>query len=65
MDKITGFLAPTIIALIIFILNAFLPGRWVTGYITRPGSTEKMRYHLNGILRIYEPDTDMVCTGVF
>lgn len=49
MDKVLGFLAPAIIAIIIFVLNAVLPGRWVTGYITRPGSDEKMRYHLNGI----------------
>jgi len=48
MEKILGFLAPTLIALLVFILNALLPGRWVTGYITRPGTTQKMRYHLNG-----------------
>ncbi len=49
MDKFLGFLAPVFIAFLIFGLNAALPGRWVTGYITRPGSGEKMRYHLNGI----------------
>jgi protein-S-isoprenylcysteine O-methyltransferase Ste14 len=49
MEKIGGFLAPTIIALLIFLLNAILPGRWVSGYITKPDSTEKVRYHLNGI----------------
>jgi protein-S-isoprenylcysteine O-methyltransferase Ste14 len=50
MDRIMGVLAPVMIMAVIFILNAFLPGRWVSGYITRPGSSEKMRYHLNGIL---------------
>ena len=50
MDKILGVLAPVIIMAAIFFLNAFLPGRWVRGYITKPGSAEKMRYHLNGIL---------------
>lgn len=49
MDKIMGFLAPVVIMAVIFILNAFLPGRWVSGYIPKPGSLEKMRYHLNGI----------------
>ncbi len=50
MEKTLGFLAPVIVSLIIFILNALLPGRWVTGYVTKANSTEKMRYHLNGIL---------------
>jgi delta14-sterol reductase len=49
MDKIVGFLAPILISVMIFVLNALLPGRWVTGYITKTNSTEKMRYHLNGI----------------
>lgn len=49
MDKILGFLAPGIISFVIFILNIVLPGRWVKGYITKKNSTEKMRYHLNGI----------------
>jgi delta14-sterol reductase len=50
MDKTLGFLAPITISIIIFILNALLPGRWVTGYIIKTNSTEKMKYHLNGIL---------------
>jgi len=49
MDKALGFLAPIIISFLIFILNTILPGRWVTGYIAKKNSTEKMRYHLNGI----------------
>ena len=50
MDKILGFLAPTLIYLMIFFLNALLPGRWVAGYITKANSQERMKYHLNGIL---------------
>jgi len=49
MDKLLGFLAPVFIAALVFILNALLPGRWITGYITRSGSSEKMKYHINGI----------------
>ena len=49
MDKVSGFLAPIFIAALVYILNALLPGRWITGYITRPGSAEKMKYHINGI----------------
>jgi protein-S-isoprenylcysteine O-methyltransferase Ste14 len=48
MDNITGFFIPILIYVIIFALNALLPGRWVTGYVTKPNSAEKMRYHLNG-----------------
>ncbi|MBY0424112.1 MAG: DUF1295 domain-containing protein [Cytophagales bacterium] len=49
MDFIIGFLAPTFIYFILFVLNAIVPGRWVTGYVTKPNSNEKLRYHLNGI----------------
>lgn len=48
MDRITGFFTPVLIYALIFSLNALLPGRWISGYITKPGSAEKMRYHLNG-----------------
>jgi delta14-sterol reductase len=50
MNIAFGILAPVLIAVIIFLLNVFLPGRWVTGYITKKDSDEKMRYRLNGIL---------------
>lgn len=50
MKYAAGFLAPIFIYAFIFILNAVLPGRWVTGYVTRTGTTEKLRYHLNGLL---------------
>ena len=49
MDIILGFLTPFAIFIILFILNAILPGRWVTGYVTKVNSAEKLRYHLNGI----------------
>jgi delta14-sterol reductase len=48
MDNIVGFFTPILIYAIIFALNALLPGRWVPGYVTKPNSAEKMRYHLNG-----------------
>jgi uncharacterized membrane protein len=50
MYKTLGFLAPVMITIFIFVLNALLPGRWVTGYVTKVNSKEKLRYHLNGFL---------------
>ncbi len=50
MENVLGFLAPIAVYLVIFILNAVLPGRWVTGYVTKPNSAEKLRYRLNGLL---------------
>jgi len=32
MDKIFGLLAAVLITALIFVSNALLPGRWVTGY---------------------------------
>lgn len=49
MEKLLGFLAPVFVALLVYILNALLPGRWIKGYINKPGSSEKMNYHINGI----------------
>jgi protein-S-isoprenylcysteine O-methyltransferase Ste14 len=49
MDNALGFLTPIMIFMIIFILNVLLPGRWVTGYVTKKNTSEKLRYHLNGI----------------
>ncbi|MFO7935765.1 MAG: DUF1295 domain-containing protein [Bacteroidales bacterium] len=49
MEKGMGILAPVVVMTAVFLLNAFLPGRYVRGYISRPGSTEKVTYHLNGI----------------
>lgn len=50
MEKVFGFFAPFLVYVLIFFLNALLPGRWVTGYINKSGTTEKMRYRLNGLL---------------
>lgn len=50
MIKILGFLTLPFLSALIFCLNAFLPGRWVTGYINKKDSNEKEKYHLNGIL---------------
>jgi protein-S-isoprenylcysteine O-methyltransferase Ste14 len=50
MEKVFGFFSPFFIYILIFILNALLPGRWVTGYVIKTGSTEKLKYRLNGLL---------------
>ncbi|MBN2274234.1 MAG: DUF1295 domain-containing protein [Bacteroidales bacterium] len=50
METLAGFLAPALIYLYIFILNAVLPGRWFKGYINGPHSDEKLKYRLNGLL---------------
>jgi len=50
MEKIAGFLAPTLVYGFIFILNVSMPGRWVQGYVTKPNSNEKLRYRLNGLM---------------
>lgn len=49
MNYVLGFLAPIIVYFYIFALNAILPGRWVTGYVTKAGTTEKLKYRLNGL----------------
>ena len=53
MQNLLGFFTPAILYLYIFILNAILPGRWVTGYVTKKGSNEKLRYRLNGLLVLF------------
>jgi protein-S-isoprenylcysteine O-methyltransferase Ste14 len=53
MENLPGFLAPLGIALLIFILNLILPGRWVTGYVTRTGTSEKLKYRINGIFVLF------------
>ena len=50
MEQVLGFVAPILIYFIIFLLHALLPGRWVTGYATKEGTEEKLRYRLNGLL---------------
>ena len=53
MEKILGFLTPVFVYLFIFILNYILPGRWVTGYVCKPGTNEKLRYRLNGLIVLF------------
>src|SRR5512133_1350909 len=50
MEKVSAVLAPLLVYVLIFILNALLPGRWVTGHVNKPGTSEKLRYRLNGLL---------------
>ena len=49
MKEILGFFTPAVVYLYIFLLNLALPGRWVTGYVTKTGTTEKLKYRLNGL----------------
>jgi protein-S-isoprenylcysteine O-methyltransferase Ste14 len=65
MDKIIAFLAPVLISGLIFGLNALLPGKWVTGYIRKKDSEEKMRYHLNGIFVFFVTLLIWFLTGYF
>jgi delta14-sterol reductase len=53
MEKLLGFLAPALVYIFIFFLNAALPGRWVAGYVTRKDSAEKLKYRLNGLLVLF------------
>jgi protein-S-isoprenylcysteine O-methyltransferase Ste14 len=49
MKETIGFLTPTLVYALVFALNALMPGRWVTGYVTKSNSDEKLRYRLNGL----------------
>lgn len=53
MEKLLGILAPVFVYLFISVLNAIMPGRWVVGYVNKPGSTEKLTYRLNGLLVLF------------
>jgi protein-S-isoprenylcysteine O-methyltransferase Ste14 len=48
MEEVAAFFAPWVIYLIIFISMAYLPGRWVTGYVKNTETGEPLRYRLNG-----------------
>ncbi len=50
MDIILGFLSPILVYLLVFVLHAILPGKWMQGYATKADSTEKLTYRLNGML---------------
>ena len=47
MQNLLGFIAPFLIYAYIFLLNVLLPGRWVTGYVTKEGTDEKLRYNFH------------------
>jgi protein-S-isoprenylcysteine O-methyltransferase Ste14 len=49
MNTILGLLAPLLLYLLIFLLQLVVLGRWVVGYATRAGTSDKLRYHLNGL----------------
>ncbi len=53
MEQMFGFLTPFFVYLFIFLLNFILPGRWVTGYVYKTGSNQKLRYRLNGPLVLF------------
>lgn len=65
MNSILGFLSPIIIYLFIFVLNIVLPGRWVTGYVTKSGTTEKLRYRLNGLYVLITSIAIWIVLGYF
>lgn len=44
-----AFLWPLAMYLVIFALNAIVPGRWVDGYVVDPATGKKLRYRLNGL----------------
>lgn len=50
MEPLGAFFAPWIIYALIFLSNAFLPARWVTGYVRHEHTGELLRYRLNGWL---------------
>jgi len=58
MEKILAYLTPVIVYAFIFLLNVIMPGRWVTGYATKTGTDEKLRYRLNGLLVLI---TSIIC----
>jgi protein-S-isoprenylcysteine O-methyltransferase Ste14 len=53
MEKLLGFLTPALVYFLVFILNAIMPGRWVSGYVAGKNSGKKLRYRLNGILVLF------------
>ncbi len=65
MDKILGFMAPILVSVLVFGLNISLPGRWVTGYVNKKNSKEKLRYHLNGIYVFFTVVMIWFLTGYF
>jgi len=50
MEMLLGFFTPWIIYALITLLNYFLPGRWVTGYVKHSQTGVLLKYRLNGRL---------------
>ncbi|MCB9256792.1 MAG: DUF1295 domain-containing protein [Chitinophagales bacterium] len=53
MEQFLAFLSPGIVYLYIFVLHLLVPARWVTGYVTKTNSDEKLRYRLNGLIVLF------------
>lgn len=49
MHALLGFLSPIFVYVFITFLNLLVPGRWVTGYVNKPQTNEKLKYRLNGL----------------
>lgn len=47
-----AFLWSPVLFLIVLVLNAVVPGRWVDGYVLNTATQKPLRYHLNG-LRVF------------
>ena len=48
-----AYLWPLVMYLVVFVLNAVVPGRWVDGYVTNPATGAKLRYRLNGLVVLF------------
>ncbi len=44
-----GLLYSPLVFLVVLALNAWLPGRWVEGYVRDEATGQPLRYHLNGL----------------
>jgi protein-S-isoprenylcysteine O-methyltransferase Ste14 len=53
MEKTLGFFSPLLVYILVFLLNAGMPGRWVSGYVTGNNSGERLKYRLNGLLVLF------------
>ncbi len=60
-----GFLTPFTIYALITALYYFLPGRWVTGYVTHTITGEKLKYRLNGRLVLITSILLWASLGIF
>ena len=63
MTNLTGFFTPWIIYAVITLLNYFLPGRRLAGYVRNSSTGELLRYRLNGRLVLIVSAGLWVLTG--